>query len=307
MDIDSLRYFVEVCRAGTLTHAAERLCVTQQAVSRKIIMLEEELGVSLFLRTTRGMVPTDSGLLLRQKADNMLEIAQDIRTSIGSSAQQRRGHLKVGFSPGTLFTLGMENVMQLLASHSDWQFDLDEYNDRECELRVLDGTLDIAFTIIPEEQPDLIYRSICRDNYVVLMGKQHPLAKKNSVSLQDVARYPQVALDDTFRMQGQLSQRFREMGLLPYVRTRINHDLTIAYELITDNASLFVFVEGLISESVMRRNVCLPLQEPELRWDIGVIARPETMSRAPVIDELAAECLGLQKQTGAARESFFPG
>ena len=244
----------------------------------------------LFLRTTRGMVPTDSGLLLREKADLILETAQDIRSSIGARAQAERSHMKVGFSPGTLFTLGLEEVMGLFSRHEDWQFDLDEFSDTECESRVLDGQLDFAFTIRPDPGSALTYEPICKDNYVVVMGKEHPLAGRTGLTLDEVAKYRQVSLDDTFRMQGQLARRFREMGLLPIVRTRINHDLNVAYDLVRDNESLFVFVEGLISETVMRRTVCLPLQDPGLFWDIGIVARAETLTRYPLIQQLAADC-----------------
>jgi len=287
LDFDSLRYFMEVYRVGTLTRAAEGLCVTQQAVSRKIIMLEEELGVRLFLRTARGMIPTERGLRLREKAELILDTAAEIRDDIGASPRTRKTQLKMGFSPGTLASLGVERIMRLIAGYEDLHLDMAEHSDSDCEASVADGSLDFAITINPGADKGLAYLSLHRDDYVVLVGAGHPLAGKAGLRLADVARYPQVMLDDSFRMQAQLMARFRHDGLTPTIRTRISHDLNVAYDLVADNEAAFVFVKGLIPESALRKIVCLPLIEPDLSWDIGIVSRPETLARHPSIGQLA--------------------
>lgn len=278
---------MEVYRVGTLTRAAEGLCVTQQAVSRKIIMLEEELGVRLFLRTARGMIPTERGLRLREKAELILGTAAEIRDGIGANPKMRRTQLKMGFSPGTLFSLGVERIMRLIAGYEDLHLDMAEHSDSDCEASVADGSLDFAITINPGTDKGLAYLSLYRDDYVVLVGAGHPLAGKAGLRLADVARYPQVMLDDSFRMQAQLMTRFRRDGLTPTIRTRISHDLNVAYDLVADNEAAFVFVRGLIPEAALRKTVRLPLVEPDLSWDIGIISRPETLARHPSIGQLA--------------------
>lgn len=286
MDFDSLRYFMEVYRVGTLTRAAEGLCVTQQAVSRKIIMLEEELGVRLFLRTARGMIPTERALRLKEKAELILATAEEIRTSVGASAKTVKTQLRMGFSPGTLFSLGVERFMQLVAGHADLHLDMAECSDSECETLVADGTLDFAITISPAADKGLAYLSMQRDDYVVLLGPHHPLADRTSLRLVDIAPYPQVMLDDSFRMQAQLMAEFRRAGLAPTIRARISRDLNVAYGVVADNQTTFVFVRGLIADTALRKTVCLPLVEPVLYWDIGVISRPEILARYPSIAEL---------------------
>lgn len=277
---------MEVYRVGTLTRAAEGLCVTQQAVSRKIIMLEEELGVRLFLRTARGMIPTERGLRLKEKAELILEAAEEIKDSVGANPKTRKTQLKMGFSPGTLFSLGVERFMQLIAGYHDMHLDMAEYSDSECETSVTDGVLDFAITINPGPDKGFTYLSLLRDDYVVLLGPRHPLADRTSLRLADIVRYPQVMLDDSFRMQAQLMAQFRRAGLVPTIRTRISHDLNVAYGVVADNEATFVFVKGLIPDAVIRKNVCLPLLEPDLCWDIGVISRPEVLARHPSIGEL---------------------
>jgi DNA-binding transcriptional LysR family regulator len=278
---------MEVYRVGTLTRAAEGLYVTQQAVSRKIIMLEEELGVRLFLRTARGMIPTERGLRLKEKAEAILDMAKEIKDSIGANPRTRQTQLKMGFSPGTLFSLGVDRVMRLIAGYEDLHLDMAEYSDSQCEASVADGSLDFAITINPGENKGLTFLSLLRDDYVVLVGTRHPLAGKTGLCLVDIARYPQVMLDDSFRMQAQLMAQFRRAGLAPTIRTRISHDLNVAYGLVADDEATFVFVKGLIPETVLGKTICVPLLEPELTWDIGIVCRPEILARHPAIGQLA--------------------
>lgn len=300
MDFDSLRYFLEVYRVGTHTRAAEGLCVTQQAVSRKIIMLEEELGIRLFLRTARGVIPTERGVRLKEKAELILNAAEEIKASIGANPRVRKTQLRMGFSPGTLFSLGVERIMRLIAGYEDLHLDMAEYSDSDCEAQVADGALDFAITINPGADKGLAYLSLLRDDYVVLLGPRHPLAGRRSLRLADIVPYPLVMLDDSFRMQALLMAQFRRNGLAPTVRTRISHDLNVAYGLVADNEATFVFVKGLIPETVLRKTVCLPLVEPELSWDIGVVCRPETLARHPSIGQLVADYGAAEAESPAA-------
>ena len=89
MELRVLNYFLTVAREGGLTGASEVLHVTQPTMSRQIQELEEELGQKLFIRTTRSMVLTPEGMLLRKRAEEILEMAERTKaefSSMGTSA-----------------------------------------------------------------------------------------------------------------------------------------------------------------------------------------------------------------------------
>jgi len=291
MDFDSLRYFVCVCVEGTLTRAADRLCVTQQAVSRKIIMLEDELGVRLFLRTARGMVATAAAARLRAKADVILKEMNGIRADVFGPTETCQTTLKMGFSPGTLFSLGVAKMSQLMAGYGATCFEMAEYSDSQCETLVTAGDLDFAITIHPESHKGLVYLSLLRDDFVVLAGEEHPLAQAGGkgVQLSEVTQYPLIVLDHSFRMQSMLSERFRRLGLTPKVHTSINHDLNVAYDIVAALDAVFIFVKGLVRPGAGQKIRGLPLLEPDLVWDIGIVCRDETLDRFPVIGQLAED------------------
>ena len=98
MDLLQLRYFIEVCDAGSFSRAAISLNLTQPTLSRQIGLLEAELGQRLLERTGRGVIPTDSGALLILHARAMLEMAQRARDELRDQQASPTGRVVVGLS-----------------------------------------------------------------------------------------------------------------------------------------------------------------------------------------------------------------
>jgi LysR family nitrogen assimilation transcriptional regulator len=105
MDLLSLRYFAEVVRQRSITKAATKLGVVQPALTRRIQLLEEELDAPLLLRHRRGVEPTDLGIIVFDRAEAMLRMAQEIETEVQSHMAEPVGHVRFGFPPsiGSLF------------------------------------------------------------------------------------------------------------------------------------------------------------------------------------------------------------
>lgn len=98
MELYQLRTFVTVAEEGHLTRAAERLCLSQPAVSAHIKALEEELGVSLFTRTSRGMQATDAGQRLKGQAEKALSVVGDLVRQAGLLREEVSGEVRVGMN-----------------------------------------------------------------------------------------------------------------------------------------------------------------------------------------------------------------
>ncbi|MBT6277946.1 MAG: LysR family transcriptional regulator [Chromatiales bacterium] len=99
MDIKQLRYFMGVLEAKSITKAAEQLYVAQPALGLQIRKLEEELGVDLFVRHSRGVAPTEAGMLLAQHAQVLLRQFARARQDLLDFARSPHGRVTVGFTP----------------------------------------------------------------------------------------------------------------------------------------------------------------------------------------------------------------
>src|SRR5690348_13665869 len=105
MDLLSLRYFVEIVRHRSVSKAAISLGIVQPALTRRIKLLEEQLGVELLTRHRRGVEPTEAGLLVLERAELMLRTAQQLETEVRSQGAEPVGQVGFAFPPsvGILF------------------------------------------------------------------------------------------------------------------------------------------------------------------------------------------------------------
>ncbi len=105
IDLVSLRYFVEIARQRSFSRAAVSLGIVQPALTRRIKLLEDQLGLELLTRHRRGVEPTETGLLVLERAGLMLRMAQQLETEVRSQGAEPAGHVGFAFPPsvGILF------------------------------------------------------------------------------------------------------------------------------------------------------------------------------------------------------------
>ncbi len=157
LDWDRVRVFLAVAEAGSFTRAAERLGLSQSAISRQIGALEEDLGVTLFHRHARGLVLTEQGELLLETAREVARRMAGVETAIGESRDKPVGHLRVNT------TVGLGTVW--LASHLA-EF-CERYPEITLSLVVTDTDLDlvmreadVAIRLHRPRHPDLVQRRL---------------------------------------------------------------------------------------------------------------------------------------------------
>jgi LysR family transcriptional regulator, nitrogen assimilation regulatory protein len=119
LDIKQLRYFMGVLESKSITKAAEHLYVAQPALGLQIRKLEEELGVELFVRHSRGVAPTEAGLLLAQHATVLLRQFARARQDLLDFARSPHGRVSVGLTPTVTSVLVAEFAARCRAEYPD--------------------------------------------------------------------------------------------------------------------------------------------------------------------------------------------
>lgn len=117
MDIRQLRSFLEICRAGSITRAADRLNIAQPALSRQVKSLEEELGVTLLYRHGRGVSPTAQGELLEARARLLLEDADDLVRVVSGRDGELRGMVRLGLPPAVAEVLTAPLIERFMSAY----------------------------------------------------------------------------------------------------------------------------------------------------------------------------------------------
>lgn len=191
MDIRVLKYFLAVVREENITKAAEVLHITQPTLSRQLSKMEDDLGVQLFLRGKKGITLTDEGLLLRRRAEEIVELAEKAERELTEHEELIDGEVSIGSGELASVQLLPELFRTFKERYPRVQFDLYTGNADQIKQRLDNGLTDIGILLEPVEieKYDFIRFNI-PERWVVLMRPDAPLAKKDSVTIKDLIKLP---------------------------------------------------------------------------------------------------------------------
>ncbi|WP_029891108.1 LysR family transcriptional regulator [Polycyclovorans algicola] len=183
MNLNHLAIFQAVAANGSVSRGAQRLHISQSAVSKQLGEFERALGVVLFDRLPRGVRLTEAGRLLLGYANRLFAIEAEARSALGDLKQQARGSLTIGASR----TIGSYLLPQRLAAfrqrYPAVELSLQVENTHVIERKLLAGEIDIGFTegVVSSEQLD--YSEFAQDELVLIAAPRHPAAKQGSMTL----------------------------------------------------------------------------------------------------------------------------
>ena len=188
MEMHQIRYFLAVCNTLNFTRAAEQCNVTQPALTRAIQKLEEELGGLLFRRERKLTHMTDLGNLVQPQLEGILKQSDQARTTALSFLQLRDAPLRLG----VMCTIGPVRFVSFLsrfgADHPGIEVSLTESIPDALIDMLMDGSLDVAITIVPEEPNErLDFRKLYDERFVVAFPPGHRYESMTEVPIQEIA------------------------------------------------------------------------------------------------------------------------
>ena len=196
LNLRQLEFFVAAADAGTMTGAAAKLYVSQSAVSLAIAQLERSLGTQLLIRQkARGLELTPAGRRLLPEARALLAHADEVRAAGEEEGGGLRGALTVGcFRTAAPFLLP-ELLETFAAEQPEVALDFIEGPSNELAEALLAGLCEIALLYDQDLPPGIATEPVRTLVPYALMAPRHPLAKRRSVGLDELAPYPMIMLD----------------------------------------------------------------------------------------------------------------
>lgn len=192
MEIRVLRYFLAVAREESISGAAEYLHLTQPTLSRQLMDLEEELGKKLFLRGSRRVTLTEDGLLLRKRAEEILDLIEKTESEFHETDQAEiTGDIYIGGGETQAMRMVAQTAKELQAEHPHIRYHLHSGNAEDVAERLDKGLLDFGMMIRPFDIKK--YESVTLpavDTWGVLMRKDSPLAEKAAIEPKDLWNVP---------------------------------------------------------------------------------------------------------------------
>ena len=202
MELHQLRYFVAVAAHRHFTRAAADLGVAQPSVSKQIRKLEVEIGDPLFDRTAGRITLTDAGTVLLPWAKRVLADLDAARAEVAGLATLEGGRLSVGATPSISTVLLPPVLAQFHRAHPGVALSVREAGSRDL-VRLLEvGDLDLALVVLPVPHDDLLATTaVLREDLVLAVPADHPLAKRRTVRVAELRGLPLVMFREGYDLR----------------------------------------------------------------------------------------------------------
>jgi DNA-binding transcriptional LysR family regulator len=224
MTLDQLLTFRTVCLARSFRGAAEKLHLTQPAVSKQIRSLEIELGERLFERGRTALLTEAGGTLLKY-AERLSEIVKNARNEIADLKELRRGHLSIGASHTIASHLVPVLVENYRFKYPQVTLSVETGWSPEILHRVASHDLDLGLVVLvtpkPDDNPQLACSAFDTAETVFVTSTTEPLVKKTQLTFDEFAKLPLIVNHEGCLYRRYLETRFREKGVAMNVAVEV--------------------------------------------------------------------------------------
>lgn len=205
MTLNQLKYFIAVVRCLSFTEAAKSLFMTQPALSRQIQAMEAELGTQLFIRDKKTLKLTPGGSALYSKLPDFLRQYEEMMENARNANRDFEGQLRIGFldiyDASQLFPPVVEAFQR---NHGGIRLTMERFSLGELPERLYEGKLDIictyGFSLF--DKPDLVTVNVQKFDSCIMFNKDHPLANKPDLTMDDLRQERFIQLDSEASQEG---------------------------------------------------------------------------------------------------------
>ncbi|BBE50764.1 HTH-type transcriptional regulator CysB [Ferriphaselus amnicola] len=233
MNLQQLRYLQEIARRDlNISQAADALYTSQPGISKQIKLLEEELGIEIFVRngkriasiTEPGRLVLDIAQRLLLEADNLKLVGQEFRSQDTGSLTIATTHTQARYALPPV-------VKQFIERYPGVKLNLHQGNPTQIAEQALNGEADIAIATEALDQYDELVTLPCYEwHHCLIVPQDHPLLNEDELTLAKLAEYPIITYDFAFSGRSKINQAFEAEGLTPnIVLSAIDADVIKTY------------------------------------------------------------------------------
>lgn len=287
MTLLQLRYFQAVCQYNSISKAAAAMHISQPAISIAIKELEEEFGVSLFIRDKKRLVLTNEGSFFQDKLSGILpqiDSLNKLMTDLGKKTHT----LKISLIPMSGGNLFLDSLNRFRSSFPDIQISITECSSSKAMEHVQDGACHAAFVIADGNKHESLDGVILlRTRYVFCVGNRHPLAQLPQCDLSELGDQSLILFQDETFLTKELKRRFYQLGITPKVLLYTMNFGLIRSIISAGKEGIFLTRE---SASLLPDTVQIPLAEPiEISYALVWKRKPALSSDLTRLIALARE------------------
>lgn len=224
MELYQIEYFLAAAKYLNFTKAAEAINVSQPSLSIQIKRLETELGVQLFVRTARSLVLTVFGNEFIPYAERIMKEIKDAKVLFEQYISADKGHISLGAFNGSQYFGFIDIISKFVNTYPNINFSMRQAECFEILSMLMNYEIDVAFLSDYNEAEGIIFYPLYNDYVVILFERDHPLANRKSVSLDEIVEYPLICHEKTTINQNTMDA-FKKIGLNPNIALQIDGPL----------------------------------------------------------------------------------
>jgi DNA-binding transcriptional LysR family regulator len=283
VELRHVRYFIAVAEYLNFSKAAQQLHIAQPPLSRQIRQLEEDLGVTLFLRNKRRVALTKAGQIFLDEARKLVVQAGHAMEAARHAQKGESGIVRIGIASGlggVISRAVFEHRRRLPVIDIECR---DVFSSFQNEA-LRKGEIDIGFLRPPVDQINLDCELLFEEEFVVVLPRTHHLAKRRFLRLKDIADEPLIVFDRSFSsgLYDKILGLYSRAGMTPHLTvTHVEAHEEAGAIMVASGKAIFMGVGAIVNRSVSGIDlVSIRLSEPEARIEVYMAWRKNEQSTA---------------------------
>jgi DNA-binding transcriptional LysR family regulator len=217
MDLRQLEIIRAIAETGSFTAAGEKLRVSQSAISRQVLLLEDELGDEIFHRVGRRVRITPAGDALLQLSNRVFQDVHDTLAEISDRQESLRGTLRLVGGMTVCLYVFPALLAELQRVHPQLDLKITGASSDKCIAELRTGVADLGLLTLPIDAPDLVAVPVLQEELLLVTELKHPLAKKRKIIPSDLARQPFVLFETGSNTRRVLDEFFLKEHIEPRI------------------------------------------------------------------------------------------
>jgi DNA-binding transcriptional LysR family regulator len=270
VNFKQLRTFYQAAKYQNCTVAAEKLFITQPAVSAQVKAFEESCNLKLFKKKGRRIYLTDEGKTLYKYASKVFEYEKEIENAIEDMRELKRGILRLG----TTKTYAQSYMPFLVSGFRRYyphiKIHLDEGSSLQMANSLLDFQNEIVIVAKVEDNHQIRFVPFCREEILVLLPPEHHIAQRDSITMAELANEPIVIKEAGSGTRKAINDAFVSKGLAPNILMETNNTDFIKQLVLRGDGVSFLVRSAVSTELEEGKLVTIPIEDCQILADVNI-------------------------------------
>lgn len=270
MDLQQLKYFVEVARQKSFTKASHILLVSQPSISKLIKNLEDELKVTLLDRSERKIELTDVGRIVYEQALKILQSVEDVYSSVDELVHMEKGTIHMGLMPSIGVLLFPKILAGFKSKYPQIDIDMVQYSAKQLTRKVKQGEIDLGVTVMPVDTELFEIIPLLTEELVVIVDNEHWLVEKESVHLSELKHESFILLTEDYVLHDVVKRACVQSGFEPKIAFKSSL-WDIMGEMVATQVGISIIPRSMVSRFNNENVHAISISYPSIDWELVLI------------------------------------